>query len=124
MPTVRKYGPGEVEALVGPRRTQRHIIAEIYDTLLTSFDVGDCGEAKLEEIETKQLVRRRLREAALRKGVELEFKPTDANTVVFEVVEKSQLSMFPETIPTEPERAENGSAGVSIIYASVEGPNG
>jgi hypothetical protein len=112
MPTVRKYGPDEVQDLVGPRRTQRHIIAEIYDTLLTSFDVGDYGEAELEETETKQLVRWRLREAAIRKGVDIEFITTANNTVMFRIVESSQLGMFTQTAQPELEQAEEREVSV------------
>lgn len=94
MPIMRKYTEDEVKDIIGPRRSQRHVIEEIYDTLMVSFDVGDYGEAELDETETKPLVRRRLREAARRKGVDLEFITTANNTVMFKVVENSQLSFF------------------------------
>jgi hypothetical protein len=106
MPTMRKYTDEEVKDLVGPRRTQRHVIAEFYDTLMAGFDAGDYGEAELDETETKLLVRKRLREAALRRGVDLDFITTANNTVIFKVVEKSQISLFTETPQPEPEQMQ------------------
>jgi hypothetical protein len=45
---------------------------------------------------------------------------------MFKVVENSEISMFPETIPPEPERPreEDSSAGASLFHANVEELNG
>ncbi len=52
----------------------RKLAEELYDWFLSEYELGDCGEAELDEAEKRLTVRSRLNAAAGRQNVVLEFK--------------------------------------------------
>ena len=92
MPVVRKLTPEEVEAL--KRKTSkgnraRSEIARQYDQFLIEFESNELGEVQLEESENKLNIRNRLRSAAERRGLKLEFIRTNGIVVRFKVLSES-----------------------------------
>jgi hypothetical protein len=85
MPTVRKLSPEEVHTIEYKGVGVRKLTEEQYDTFLAEYDVGDYGEAELEEDEKRLTVRNRLKAAAGRRGLALHFNRTTGNVVRFKV---------------------------------------
>jgi hypothetical protein len=98
MPTVRKLTPAEVETLERRPTSQRQQIEAQYDALLGDYAVGEYGEAALEPDEQRLTVRSRLRAAAGRRGVGLEFRRTGPELLRFRVVEHAPS--LPATVTT------------------------
>jgi hypothetical protein len=86
MPQVRKLSPEEVYALENKGKGQRKITEELYDTILADYAVGDYGEAVLEENDNRLTVRNRLKAAAKRRGVSIDFRRTSGDLIRFQVV--------------------------------------
>jgi hypothetical protein len=76
MPSVRKLAPEEVRAIENRGKGQRKLIEEQYDELLRDYAPGDYGEADLDPDENRLTVRNRLKAAAARRGMSLEFRRT------------------------------------------------
>jgi hypothetical protein len=87
MPEVRKLTPAEVETLERTPSGQRRQIEDQYDALLSDYAVGEYGEALLEGDEKRLTVRNRLRAAAVRRGIGLDFKHSGADRLRFQVIE-------------------------------------
>ncbi len=85
MPIVRKLTSQEVQTLEYKGKGQRKLTEEQYDAFLADYDVGDYGEADLEEGEKRLTVRNRFKAAATRRGIELTFQRTTGNTMRFKV---------------------------------------
>ena len=92
MPTVRKLSLDEVQALQNKGKGQRKIVEEQYDTILSEYSAGDYGEAELDSEEKRLTIRNRLKAAAQRHGLALEFKRTTGNTIRFRVLEENGVS--------------------------------
>lgn len=86
MPNVRKLTPEEVREIEGRIKGQRKLVEEEYDAILQEYSIGDYGEAELGPDEKRITVRNRLRAAAHRRDVGLEFRRTRGNTLRFKVV--------------------------------------
>ncbi len=110
MPQVRKLTPEEVRDIEGRIKGQRKLIEEEYDALLQDYHIGDYGEAELAPDEKRITVRNRLRAAAHRRDVGLEFRRTRGNTLRFKVVpgdedmddEAADGAPEPTIVPGEP----------------------
>lgn len=100
MPTVRKYTQEEMDCLKGRKPNRRQAIEAEYDEYFAGFQTGEYGEAVPAEGETKNLVRRRLREAAKRAGYELRVIRTTTSTIRFQVV-ASSTTPDDEVLPFE-----------------------
>lgn len=85
MPSVRKLMPDEVGTVENRGKGQRKIVAEEYDELLREYTAGDYGEADLEPDENRLTVRNRLKAAAARRGLSLDFRRTKGPTLRFQV---------------------------------------
>jgi hypothetical protein len=85
MPQVRKLGPEEVQVLKNKGKGQRKLVEEQYDAILSEYDVGDYGEAVLEYNEKRLTVRNRLRAAAERRNLGIEFKRTTGDLLRFQI---------------------------------------
>ena len=85
MPNVRKLSPEEVRTLENRGKGQRKLIEEEYDSFLADYDAGDYGEADLDPNENRLTVRNRLKAAATRRGLALDFKRTTGNLLRFKV---------------------------------------
>lgn len=89
MPTVRKLSLEEVRSFENRGKSTRKIIEEQYDEFFRDYNAGDYGEAELEEGEKRLTVRNRLRAAAQRRNLNIEFKRTRGDVLRFKVQERS-----------------------------------
>jgi hypothetical protein len=89
MPTVRKLTSDEVDALQTKAKGRRKLLEEQYDAILSDYDVGDYGEAELSPEENRLTERNRLRAAALRRGMMIEFQRTSGDFLRFHIREHS-----------------------------------
>ena len=89
MPQVRKLAPEEVKAYQDKGKGQRKITEEQYDSILADYEVGDYGEATLDQGENRLTVRNRMKAAATRRGIGVQFRRTTGDLIRFQVVEQS-----------------------------------
>src|SRR5215216_762684 len=87
MPQVRKLAPEEVQAFQNKGKGERTLIAEQYDSILADYEVGDYGEAVLDEGENRLTVRNRMKAAATRRGIDINFRRTQGDILRFQVIE-------------------------------------
>jgi hypothetical protein len=85
MPTVRRLTLQEVQTLEHKGKGQRGLIEEQYDGFLADYEVGDYGEAELEQDEKRLTVRNRFKAAVARRGIDLTFLRTRGNVLRFKV---------------------------------------
>ena len=89
MPIVRKLTAEEVEDLERKENkgdSARMEIARQYDQFLIEFSPSEQGEIQLDESDSKLNIRNRLRAAAERRGLKLEFIRTNGLVVRFKVL--------------------------------------
>lgn len=86
MPQVRKLTMDEVRTIEGRIKGQRKLIEEEYDGILGDYALGEYGEATLGDEENRITVRNRLKAAATRRGVTLDFRRTKGNQLRFKVL--------------------------------------
>ena len=116
MPQVRKLAPEEVQAIENKGKGLRKLTEEQYDAFLSDYQVGDYGEAELEEDEKRLTVRNRLKAAANRRDASIEFKRTQGNTIRFRVVApesivhkvKRAIAQVPALISSETAKRKSG----------------
>ena len=114
MPTVRKLSPEEVQTIEYKGKGVRKLTEEQYDQFLGDYEVGDYGEAELDEDEKRLTVRNRLKAAAGRRGLYLQFNRTTGNVVRFKVtsgngqVAKSAPARAPVASNTPPAKRRGG----------------
>jgi hypothetical protein len=103
MPQIRKLTPSEVQTLEYKPTGQRKAIEEEYDAILSDYAAGEYGEAALDPDEKRLTVRNRLRAAASRRGLELDFRRTSGDFIRFQVVDHkaSTTAAVPEAAATE-----------------------
>lgn len=87
MPQLRKLAPEEVQAIENKGKGLRKLTEEEYDRFLADYEVGDYGEAELEGDEKRLTVRNRLKAAAGRRGIGVDFKRTQGNIIRFKIIE-------------------------------------
>jgi hypothetical protein len=85
MVIIRKLTEQEVQTLERKGTGQRKLVEEQYDAFLADYEVGDYGEAELEEDEKRLTVRNRFKKAAARRGIALAFQHTRGNVLRFKV---------------------------------------
>jgi len=95
MPTVRKLSPEEVREIENKGKGQRQLVEEEYDAFLSDYSMGDYGEAVLEPNENRLTVRNRLKAAARRRNLALNFRRTRDNVIRFQVVAPSEAPPAP-----------------------------
>jgi len=108
MPQVRKLSPEEVEALQNKGKGQRKLTEELYDSILSDYAVGDYGEATLDEGDNRLTVRNRLKAAARRRNLSIDFRRTTGDLLRFQVVEHTNSNGYP-SVPV----ADNAPAPVA-----------
>jgi hypothetical protein len=99
MPQMRKLTPAEVQTLEYKPTGQRKLIEEQYDAILSDYAGGEYGEAALEPEENRLTVRNRLRAAAVRRGLGIEFRRTSGDFIRFQIVEHSAGNGAPAAVP-------------------------
>ncbi len=105
MPQLRKLTPSEVQTLEYKPTGQRKLIEEQYDTILSDYAAGEYGEAALEPDENRLTVRNRLRAAAVRRGLGIDFRRTNGDFIRFQIIEHAlgngATAIVPEAAATE-----------------------
>ena len=108
MPTVRKLTLEEAQVVEGKRKGPRKLAEEQYDALLSEFGVGEYGEAQLGEDEKRLTVRNRLKTAAARRSVGIDFQRTQGDILRFRIVaadggaDGGAPVAIPEVVSSEP----------------------
>ena len=92
MPSVRKLSLEEVRTLENRGKGQRKIIEEQYDEFLQDYATGDYGEADLSDEEKRLTVRNRLKAAAKRRGLSIDFKRTQGSLLRFKIGPGDQVA--------------------------------
>src|SRR5215211_5380512 len=87
MPNFRKLEPEEVKTYENKGKGTRKLTEELYDSILADYAVGDYGEAVLDEGENRLTVRNRMKAAASRRGISINFRRTQGDLLRFQVVE-------------------------------------
>jgi len=95
MPNFRKLAPEEVQAIENKGKGLRKLIEEQYDAILAEYSVGDYGEATLEPDENRLTVRNRMKAAARRRDLAIDFRRTKEDMLRFQVVEAEEPSLPP-----------------------------
>ena len=99
MPQIRKLTPAEVQTLEYKPTGHRKLIEEQYDAILSDYAAGEYGEAALEPDEKRLTVRNRLRAAAVRRGLEIDFRRTNGDFIRFQVVDNTAGNGAPAVAP-------------------------
>jgi hypothetical protein len=99
MPNIRKLSPDEVKTIENKGKGQRKLIEEQYDSILGEYEVGDYGEATLEPEENRLTVRNRIKAAARRRGLAIDFRRTKEDLLRFQVVAGETIAPPPVSAP-------------------------
>jgi hypothetical protein len=99
MPQMRKLTPAEVQTLEYKPTGQRKLIEEQYDAILSDYAAGEYGEAALEPDENRLTVRNRLRAAAVRHGMEINFRRTSGDFIRFQIIAHDHKKAAPAAVP-------------------------
>jgi len=99
MPQVRKLAPEEVQDIQNKGKGLRKLVEEQYDTILSDYAVGEYGEATLEPEENRLTVRNRMKAAAVRRNISIEFRRTSGDLIRFQIIEPSTRSPAPAAPP-------------------------
>jgi hypothetical protein len=86
MPQVRKLTDQEVNQLNNKGKGTRKLVEEEYDAILSDYGVGDYGEAMLAPGENRLTVRNRLKAAAKRRELGIDFRRTNSDMIRFKIV--------------------------------------
>jgi hypothetical protein len=123
MPQIRKLTPAEIQTLEYKPTGQRKLIEAQYDAVLSDYAVGEYGEAALEPDEKRLTVRNRLRAAAARRGLGIDFRRTNGDFIRFQVVEHTAGNGASAAVP-EAAAAEVVAAVSSDLPPKVAKPRG
>jgi hypothetical protein len=99
MPQVRKLAPEEVQDIQNKGKGLRKLVEEQYDAILSDYAVGEYGEALLEPDENRLTVRNRMKAAAARRNIGIEFRRTSGDMIRFKIVDPSTSSPAPVELP-------------------------
>lgn len=99
MPSVRKLSQDEVRALENKGKGQRKLVEEEYDRILDEYAEGDYGEASLDPSENRLTVRNRLKAAARRRSLSIDFRRTKDDILRFQVVGANAAPVIEEPPP-------------------------
>jgi hypothetical protein len=90
VPTIVKLSPEEATTERNKGKSQRRLVNEQYDAMLSAFEIGDWGDVTLDESDKRTTVRNRLKAAAERRGVGLNFRRSNGEGMRFQLVERGQ----------------------------------
>ena len=107
MPQVRKLDPEEVKTFQNKGKGTRKLIEEQYDAIFADYEVGEYGEATLDEGENRLTVRNRMKAAATRRGIGINFRRTSGDMIRFQIVEASKGEGSPDGVTPAPEIRES-----------------
>jgi len=113
MPNFRKLEPEEIQTIENKGKGTRKLTEELYDSILADYEVGEYGEAVLDEGENRLTVRNRMKAAATRRGIGINFRRTQGNLLRFQIIEytngapkASRKAAAPEPPPAPPAPAK------------------
>ncbi len=106
MPQVRKLDPEEVKTFQNKGKGTRKLIEEQYDAIFADYEVGEYGEAVLDEGENRLTVRNRMKAAATRRGLGINFRRTTGDLLRFQITEASKGEGSPDGVTPAPEILE------------------
>ncbi len=87
MPNFRKLDPEEVKTYQDKGKGLRKLTEEQYDAILADYEVGDYGEGTLDQGENRLTTRNRLKAAATRRGIGINFRRTTGDIIRFQIVD-------------------------------------
>jgi hypothetical protein len=111
MPQFRKLAPEEVQDIQNKGKGQRKLVEEQYDSILADYEVGEYGEGMLDEGENRLTVRNRMKAAATRRGIGIDFRRSTGELLRFKITERSNGNDTvaaaapvepPPVVPSEP----------------------
>src|SRR5215212_7926841 len=102
MPNFRKFEPKEVKTYENKGKGTRKLTEELYDSILADYEVDDYGEATLDEGENRLTVRNRMKAAATRRGIGINFRRTQGDLLRFQIIEHSNGNGKTAAAPVEP----------------------
>jgi hypothetical protein len=113
VPQVRKLEPEEVQTIENKGKGLRKLTEEQYDAILADYQVGEYGEATLDEGENRLTVRNRMKAAATRRGIGIEFRRTSGDLIRFKIVERGSSDSGaaaepPAVVSSEPRAKKKG----------------
>jgi hypothetical protein len=120
MPNFRKLEPEEVKAYQNKGKGTRKLVEEEYDAILADYAVGEYGEATLDEGDNRLTVRNRMKAAATRRGIGINFRRTNGDLLRFQIIEHSNGNGTvaaaapvepPPVIASEPPAKPKGKGG-------------
>lgn len=101
MPQVRKLAPEEVRTIQDKGKGTRKLVEEQYDAILGDYAVGEYGEATLDPNENRLTVRNRLKAAAGRKSLGINFRRTTGDLLRFQVVDLGDVAVVTRAKPVK-----------------------
>ena len=101
MPQVRKLAPEEVQTIQNKGKGERKLTEELYDSILSEYEVGDYGEAVLDEGENRLTVRNRMKAAAGRRSLGINFRRTTGDLIRFQIVSPSDVKVVTRAKPVQ-----------------------
>ena len=101
MPQVRKLDPSEIQNIENKGIGLRKQTEKLYDSILADYEVGDYGEAVLDEGENRLTVRNRLKAAATRRGIGINFRRTSGDMIRFQIVEPGDVKVVTRAKPVQ-----------------------
>src|SRR3954451_2657596 len=99
MPQMRKLTPAEAQTLEYKPTGQREIIEKQYDAIMNDYAAGEYGEAALERDEKRLTVRNRLRAAAGRRGLGINFRRTNGDFIRFQIINHTGGASLSAAVP-------------------------
>jgi hypothetical protein len=102
MPQVRKLEPEEIQEIQNKGKGTRKLVEEQYDAILSDYEVGEYGEAVLDEGDNRLTVRNRMKAAATRRGISIEFRRTSMDIIRFKIIEAGNGNGNSSAAPVEP----------------------
>jgi hypothetical protein len=109
MPKFRKLAPEEAQAIENKGKGLRKIIEEQYDAILAEYSVGEYGEAVLDPEENRLTVRNRMKAAAGRRNLGIDFRRTKNDILHFQIVAVEQPESPPAPAPKKPGRRKQNT---------------
>jgi len=99
MPNFRKLEPGEVQEINNKGKGLRKLIEEEYDAILGEYAIGEYGEAMLNPDENRLTVRNRMKAAAKRRDLAINFRRTKEDILRFQIVAAEEPAPPPPPAP-------------------------
>src|SRR4051794_36327201 len=101
MPQMRKLAPEEVQEIENKGKGTRKLVEEQYDAILGDYAVGEYGEATLDPDENRLTVRNRLKAAAGRKSIGINFRRTSGDFIRFQIVDLGDVAVVARAKPVK-----------------------